>query len=73
MVEVQESCKLNSETFCNQAHKRINNELEDIFTIMLRNSYPDHDIEILVNSASFLCCWYLWTCPTLARYKFTFC
>ena len=54
MVEVQESCKLNSETFCNQAHKRINNELEDIFTIMLRNSYPDHDIEILVNSASFL-------------------
>ena len=39
MVEVQESCKLNSETFCNQAHKRINNELEDIFTIMLRNSY----------------------------------
>ena len=34
MVEVQESCKLNSETFCNQAHKRINNELEDIFTIM---------------------------------------
>ncbi|MCJ1655517.1 TetR/AcrR family transcriptional regulator [Staphylococcus sp. NRL 16/872] len=54
MSEVQESCKKNSETFCNQAHKRINNELEDIFTIMLRNSYPDQDIDILVNSASFL-------------------
>ena len=54
MVEVQESCKLNSETFCNQAHQRINNELEDIFTIMLRNSYPEHDIDVLVNSASFL-------------------
>lgn len=54
MVEVQDSCKMNSETFCNQAHQRINNELEDIFTIMLRNSYPEHDIDILVNSASFL-------------------
>ena len=31
MVEVQDSCKMNSETFCNQAHQRINNELEDIF------------------------------------------
>ena len=30
MVEVQDSCKMNSETFCNQAHQRINNELEDI-------------------------------------------
>ena len=70
MVEVQESW-LNSETFCNQAHKRIN-ELEDIFTIMLRNSYPDRDIEILVNSASFLLLVFV-DLPTLARYKFTFC
>lgn len=54
MVEVQDSCKMNSETFCNQAHQRINNELEDIFTIMLRNSYPEQDIDVLVNSASFL-------------------
>ena len=54
MVEVQDSCKMNSETFCNHAHQRINNELEDIFTIMLRNSYPEQDIDVLVNSASFL-------------------
>ncbi|MCI2946868.1 TetR/AcrR family transcriptional regulator [Staphylococcus caledonicus] len=54
MAEVHHSCEMNSETFCNQAHKRINNELEDIFTIMLRNSYPEHDIDILVSSASFL-------------------
>lgn len=54
MVEVQDSCKMNSETFCNQAHQRINNELEVIFTIMLRNSYPEQDIDVLVNSASFL-------------------
>lgn len=54
MVEVQDSCKMNSETFCNQAHQRINNELEDIFTIMLRNSYPEQNIDVLVNSASFL-------------------
>lgn len=39
MVEVQDSCEMNSEEFCNQAHKRINNELEDIFTIMLENSF----------------------------------
>ena len=31
--------EMNSEEFCNQAHKRINNELEDIFTIMLENSF----------------------------------
>lgn len=54
MVEVQDSCEMNSEEFCNQAHKRINNELEDIFTIMLENSFPNHEREILVNSASFL-------------------
>ena len=54
MVEVQDSCEMNSEEFCNQAHKRINNELEDIFTIMLENSFPSHEREILVNSASFL-------------------
>lgn len=54
MAKVHHSCEMNSETFCNQAHKRINNELEDIFTIMLRNSYPEHDIDILVSSASFL-------------------
>ena len=54
MAEVHHFCEMNSETFCNQAHKRINNELEDIFTIMLRNSYPEHDIDILVSSASFL-------------------
>ena len=33
MVEVQDSCKMNSETFCNQAHQRINNELEDILLL----------------------------------------
>ena len=54
MVEVQDSCEMNSEEFCNRAHKRINNELEDIFTIMLENSFPSHEREILVNSASFL-------------------
>ena len=54
MIEVQDSCKMNSETFCNQAHKRIHNELEDIFTIMLRNSYPQQDIDVLASSASFL-------------------
>ena len=63
---------MNSETFCNQAHQRINNELEDIFTIMLRNSYPEHDIDVLVNSASFLASGYV-VSLTLARYQFTFC
>ena len=47
------SCELNSEAFCNKAHQRINNELEDIFAIMLENSYPEHQRDIIVNSASF--------------------
>lgn len=54
MVDVQNFCKLNQDVFCNQAHQRINEELEDIFTIMLENSYPNHERDILVNSASFL-------------------
>ena len=54
MVDVQNFCELNQAIFCNQAHQRINEELEDIFTIMLENSYPNHDRDTLVNSASFL-------------------
>lgn len=54
MKDVEKSCELNSEAFCHKAHQRINNELEDIFAIMLENSYPDHQRDIIVNSASFL-------------------
>ncbi|HIA7046500.1 TPA: TetR/AcrR family transcriptional regulator [Staphylococcus aureus] len=52
--DAAKSCELNSEAFCNKAHQRINNELEDIFAIMLENSYPEHQRDIIVNSASFL-------------------
>ena len=31
MEQVQASCEMNQDVFCEQAHKRINNELEDIF------------------------------------------
>lgn len=51
--DAAKSCELNSEAFCNKAHQRINNELEDIFAIMLENSYPEHQRDIIVNSASF--------------------
>ncbi len=51
--DAAKSCELNSEAFCNKAHQRINNELEDIFAIMLENSYP-YQPDIIVNSASFL-------------------
>ena len=54
MEQVQASCEINQDVFCEQAHKRINNELEDIFSIMLENSYSDIDRDILVSSASFL-------------------
>lgn len=52
--DAAKSCELNSEAFCNKAHQRINNELEDIFAIMLENSYPEHQRDIIVNSGSFL-------------------
>ena len=52
--DAAKSCdELNGEAFCNKAHQRINNELEDIFAIMLENSYPEHQRDIIVNSASF--------------------
>lgn len=54
MEQVQASCEINQDVFCEQAHKRINNELEDIFSIMLENSYSDIDRDILVSNASFL-------------------
>ncbi|MCI2847289.1 TetR family transcriptional regulator [Staphylococcus hominis] len=54
LENVQNACKLNRETFCNHAHKCINNELEDIFTLMLQHKYPEHDSSIIENSASFL-------------------
>ncbi len=54
LENVQNACKLNRETFCNHAHKCINNELEAIFTLMLQHKYPEHDSSIIENSASFL-------------------
>lgn len=54
MIDVQQSCQLNSDVFCHKAQQRINNELEDIFAIMLENSYPNQPRDIIVNSASFL-------------------
>ncbi len=56
--DAAKSCELNSEAFCNKAHQRINNELEDIFAIMLENSYPEHQRDIIVNSKKFRS-WYL--------------
>ena len=54
LENVQNACKLNRETFCNHAHKCINNELEAMFTLMLQHKYPEHDSSIIENSASFL-------------------
>ena len=53
LENVQNACKLNRETFCNHAHKCINNELEAMFTLMLQHKYPEHDSSIIENSASF--------------------
>ncbi len=50
--KIYKVCELNSEAFCNKAHQRINNELEDIFAIMLENSYPEHQRDIIVNGAT---------------------
>ena len=61
MIEVQDSCKMNSETFCNQAHKRIHNELEDILRLCCVTVIHSKTLMFLLVAQAFNC-WLMWTC-----------
>ena len=47
LENVQNACKLNRETFCNHAHKCINNELEAILPLCYNINIPNTILVLL--------------------------
>ena len=72
LENVQNACKLNRETFCNHAHKCINNELEAILPLCYNINIPN-TILVLLKIAQVFSRWFMRVGKTLVRYKRTKC
>ena len=72
LENVQNACKLNRETFCNHAHKCINNELEAILPLCYNINIPN-TILVLLKIAQVFSRRFMRVGKTLVRYKRTKC